>query len=153
MSQDYEALLDVGYDELPDPVLLPIGSWALKGRNTFVIKNEDPTKNYIALVKFFYRATEPMKDVDDDELSAIDPGDYGTASLDPFTIFIEGNGDWKKKVVPHLEKHGITRGSVRSMLEAFTGTDVTAYLGVRTFKTKEGDEVTVNQPTSFMLAD
>lgn len=150
MADNYEALLNRGWDEIPQPKTLPVGSWLLKARNAAYIAG-DVDQGKSPRVVFFYTPKEPMNDVDSAELSALG-NDYDLASNQiTKTFFIESNRNWDD-VRNFLNLHGVeTKGKTQiESLKAFKGTEIVSYLGVKTFTDKQTGNVRVdNEPKSF----
>lgn len=144
----YNEIVNRSWDDIPEPQLLPQGSWLLRGRNVAIFPpKEDGAATRVA---FFYEAKEPMDDVPQTELDALG-ADYSYAENDIVKqFFINRNKDWDN-VRKHLELHGIsTKGkSQPETFDAFKGTEVVAFLQTKTFVNGAGQQVTDNDPTSF----
>ncbi len=139
MANDYAALADVVYSELPDEKLLPDGTWLMAGRNAAYMPPKEESK---ARLTFFYNAKEPMDDVDEGELAELgDDYDY-TENDATYVIFIEGAKTWKKKVYPFLALHGIVpedeNENIKDTLKRFKGAEVYATLGQREYEDRDG---------------
>jgi hypothetical protein len=154
MSDNYEDLLDKSFDEIPEPQVLPVGSWRLEGRNATFQAPKEAGKS--ATVLFVYKAKEPMDDVDEDELAKLgEDYDYG---LKPIfvRIWLESGADFDK-VRKHLKNHGISLEggkSIKDILkEDFRGTEVIASLDKRSFVNGVGEEQEENTATMFVPAE
>lgn len=145
---NYEDILNRSWDNIPKDQLLPEGSWLLRGQNaTFQkAKTEDQSDRFL----FVYQVKEPMSDVDAQALQSL--GDFDITSKQVFfTLFVQRPKDWDI-VRAHLAKHGVPVSgvSIQDSLKAFKGTEVIAYLGTKTFTSKQtGEVVTDNDPTVF----
>ena len=148
--EGYEEILNRSWDDIPEELLLPVGSWLLTGRNASFLPAREEGKN--PRVLFFYTPKEPMDDVDQDALAEIGyPDNYDISENQIVkTIWIEGNRDWRQ-VKAHLEMHGVdtSAGSIMESLKAFRGTEVVAYLDQRQFTRANGEEQFENSPTNF----
>ncbi len=144
---DYEDILNQGRDQIPEPQLLPVGSWRLKNTGWSIIEAKDAGKNDCVL--FIYSATEPMQDVDEEALAAL--GDYDVATNKIFfRIWLETYSDWDK-VVKHIDKHNsvaVEGEKVKDMLNRIKGSVVIAWLDQRSYE-KNGEMVDSNDPTNF----
>ena len=147
MSENYSDILNTQWDDIPEPKVLPDGSYLLKLRNASYqpAKGEgDPT------VMFAYKVVEPMDDVPQDENDKLG-NDY---DYDLNTIFsrfwISNTADWAK-VRKHLEKHGVdvSGKTPTEALKDARGSEVVAFLQQRSYTNNSGQDVTENQPTNF----
>lgn len=148
MADNYQDILKRSWDDIPEPKLLPTGSWLLKGKNVAVFPPRE--EGQAMRVGFFYEAKEPMDDVSADELASLG-SDYSYAENDIVKqFFINRNKDWDS-VRKHLALHGIeTEGKTQDeTFKAFKNSEVVAYLGTKTFTTGQGETKTDNDPTSF----
>lgn len=147
-DNNYAAILERSWDDIPPPKLLPVGSWLLKGKNVAMFP---PKEDGAAIrIAFFYEAREPMDDVSEAELQALGE-DYSYAENDVVKqFFINRNKDWDS-VRKHLELHGIeTKGqSQKETFDAFKGSEVVAYLSTKTFVNGAGQQITDNDPSNF----
>lgn len=144
-ATNYADIANMTWDNIPEPKLLPDGSWLLRGRNAAYIAKKE---NLNARVLFFYQAKEPMSDVDQDALAAL--GDYDVTENDIVkTFWIEKQSQWND-VKAHLELHGVdVKGqSIPDSLKAFKGSEVISYLIQKSINTANGPKV-VNEPTTF----
>ncbi len=148
MTGDYEDILNRSWDEIPEPELLPVGSYRLKSRGATFMEAKASDQN--DRVMFIYNATEPLDDVDADALAAL--GDYDISQNRLFfTIWIESYADWDK-VRKHIAKHNIEAVPGETPKETFNrmkGSVVIAWLDHRSFESKSGDMVETNDPTQF----
>ena len=159
--EDYETIGDMSWDDVPDPKVLPKGPWVLAGKNAKRMPGragEDGKSDSSPYVLFFYKAVEPLVEVDDDELAAL--GDEYDVQINDLTfrIYIETKADYRK-VEAHLAKHGIVAGvseetgkkeSIDATLKRFKNSRVIGVLGQRTFKDRTGDLRTDNTIGSFV---
>lgn len=148
---NYEDILAGGWEGVPEPKLLPNGSWLLALRNgSFIPKDEDNEKSK-ARVILFYIAETPMADVDDDKLKEL--GDYDFENTDLVqTFYIERAVDWAR-VKRHLALHQGVQflDSIQETLKkGLKGAKVVGYLSDQTYKDKRtGKMVTKNVITEF----
>lgn len=150
MLSKYADILNQQWDDLPQPKLLPEGTYLLKGTNvSFFPANEEEDKS--ARVVFFYEVKEPMEDVEASELDKLGVN-YDFANNDiAAQFYINRPKDWAK-VRAHLEAHGINpEGKTQEeTFEAFKGTEVLAHITQNEYVSKRtGTSVTQNQPTLF----
>lgn len=153
-DDSYEAIAETSWDDIPEPKILPKGTWKLKGKNAKRMDGGEGTD----YVLFFYKANEPMSDVGDEDLDALGKDyDFNINDLS-YRIYTETLADYKMKVLPFLAKHGVTPNVDESTgkaegidltLKRFKGSEVLSVLGKRTFKNKMGDLVTDNTLTAF----
>lgn len=147
MSGEYAEILDRSWDEIPAVQNLPVGTWRLRGRNmTFRAGEGDNSDQYIMV----YVPKEPLDDVDEAALEELG-ADYDVENNRIFyRVWVETSADLDK-LRDHLAKHGIeTKGkTIRQTMEAFKGTEVFAYLDLRTYTNKSGEVVSTNDPSSF----
>lgn len=147
MSINYEDILNKTWDELPETVALPVGSWLLRGKGA---KYLEPKGDNSGQMLFIYGAKEAMNDVDQEDLDKLGPN-YDVTSNKVFVKFwIEDSSDWEQ-VRRHLKKHGIeTAGkSLPDTFKEFRGKEIVAYLDQRTYTNSAGDEVTENVASNF----
>jgi len=146
----YDDILNRSWDDMPEAGLLPVGSWVITARNGAYLPPRDKTN---ARVIFFYKAKEPMDDVDPDALAelGITSGEYDLGMNEiTYTIWIEGPRDWQK-VKAHLELLGVDPEglTLKESLKAVKGADVVAFLDQNSFTRRDGTKVDENRPTSF----
>lgn len=146
-TEKYTDLLSKAWGDIPEPKLLPTGSWLLKGRNVSVFPPRE--EGQATRVAFFYSAVEPMDDVSEVELQGLGE-DYSYSENDIVKqFFINRNKDWDK-VRQHLALHGVeAQGSIKDTFDAFKNSEVVAYLGTKTFTDGSGQTRTDNDPTQF----
>lgn len=144
---DYADILNKSWDEIPEVVPVPKGSYLLKGQNaTFQpAKGEDGSPS----VLFVYRVKEPMDDVDTGELEALG-ANYDLEANRIFTRFwINDGSDWDK-VRKHLAKHGVPlKGNIADSLKEFKGAEVVAFVDQRNFTDNAGQSQTENTAANF----
>lgn len=148
MTEKYEDILNMNWDNIPEPKLLPVGSWLLRGRNVAVFQPKEEGQSI--RVAFFYEAKEPMEDVNQTELEALG-ADYSYSENDIVKqFFINRNKDWDN-VRKHLALHGVDVNgqSIAASFKAFKGAEVVAFLTTKTFTGGDGQTRTENDPTGF----
>lgn len=149
MPDKYSEILARSWDAIPQPKLLPQGTWLLRVRNvSYFPANEE--KNMPERVAFFFEAKEPMDDVDAQEIAALGEGyDYAINDVvAQFSIFRPK--DWAD-VRKLLELLGVTtqgQEQAATFSEA-KGQEVLGYLIQSTYTKKDGISVTDNKPTTF----
>ena len=144
---EYSDILKKSWDELPEPQVLPTGSWRLRLSNATYQPAKSADKTDVVL--FVYSPQEPMADVNESELAALG-AEYDVQSNRIFSrFFVADNADWQR-VRKHIIKHGIkAEGKIEKSLKDLKGTDVVAFLTQRTFTTDAGDTVTTNEAQNF----
>lgn len=149
-DETYESILTKSWDDIPEPELLPVGSYLLRCRNA----TYRPAKGDMsAQVLFVYNPKEAMDDVDQDELT--DLGEYDITQNRLFaTFWVEDNVDWAK-VRTHIQKHGVDPAgqSIGESLKAMTATEIISYVRTENYENKQGETVTKNTPTQFVSVD
>lgn len=150
MAENYEEILNRGWDEVPEVKVLPEGSWLLAGRNAAYKEPEGDSNPFLM---FVYEPKEPMDDVDTDALDELGADyDFSNNRLF-FRMWLETSADWDK-VRKHLVKHGIdVSGSIKDSLDAFKGTEIVSYLEQRSYTDNAGEPQVTNDPTQFAKAD
>lgn len=154
-DDSYEAIAETSWDDLPDPQVLPKGTWRVKGKNAKRMAGGEGGNPYVL---FFYKAVEPMSDVEDEDLNGLGTDyDFGINDLS-FRIYTETLADFRK-VEAHLAKHGIVPAKdeetgksegIDATLKKFRNAEVLTVLGKRTFKDKTGELRTDNTMTAFV---
>lgn len=148
MADNYADILNRSWDEIPEPKVLPNGTWLLRGNNVGYFPAKEEGKS--TRVAFFYTPKEAMDDVDEAELDQLGP-DYDLADSDVVKqFFINRSKDWDA-VRKHLALHGIdtTGKSQVETFKEFNGTEVLSYLGTKTYTDSSGKTVEQNDPTQF----
>lgn len=146
---NYEDILNTLWDAIPEPEVLPGGSWLLRAKGAKYFPAGEDTS---ARVMFIYGAKEPMQDVDESALKALEAKNYDVSSNRIFfTVWIEDGASWQT-VRNHLKKHGIDLAgkSPQQSLKEVRGKEVVAFLDTRTYQNKAGDNVTENTATNFV---
>lgn len=160
MSLNYEEILDKSWDELPEQVAVPDGTYLLRGTGAKLKEASSEDGNDYVL--FMYKVVSATDDVDEKALAAIVKGGEVEDVAKPvsYRVWIEQASDFRK-VGRHLEKHGVDPRdyeeegndfleNLKAALKAFRGTEINGYLTTRTFTTQGGDEVEENQVTAFI---
>lgn len=152
MSQSYDDLMNMSWDEIPDTKVLPVGTWRLRGKSVSYKEAKDGDSNPYFM--FVYTPQEPGEDVDADDLMELG-ADYVLSNNKVFfRMWVEGPSDMKA-VMRHLAKHGIDveSGNIGDSLKAFKGTEVMAELTQRTFTDNSGDERVENDAQKFAAVE
>ena len=150
---DYTDILDRSWDDIPEPQLLPVGTWRLRSRNA--VYKEAPSGDKDDYIMFVYSPTEPLDDVDVESLAEL--GEYDYASNRLFVRFyVADMQDWNN-VRKHMAKH--TGADVsgektpRQSIKDFKGGEVNAYLGVRNYTDNAGEAREENVASQFRSVD
>lgn len=150
MANTYEDVLNTAWGNIPQPKTLPVGSYALVGRNATYQPRKSDDKSDAVL--FVYGVREPMEDVDSDALSELGD-DYDLNNNTIFhRIYVETSLDWDK-VRAHLNKHGVETPQDKTLgdaLKEFKGTEVVAFLNQRSYVNAAGEAKVDNSPTGFI---
>lgn len=144
---DYAEIAALSWENIPEPKVLPAGSYLLRGKNATYQPSKDADKSPSFL--FVYGVKEPMDDVPAEDLEALGDG-YDVENNQIFhRIWVETAVDFDK-VRKHLELHGIeVKGSIPDTLKKFKGTQVVAYLKQRNFTDKSGANRVDNNAEQF----
>lgn len=143
----YEDLADMGWDDIPEPKLLPVGSWRLKARNATYKEGKGDSNPYFM---FVYVPSAPLDDVDADKLIELG-ADYDVSNNRIFhRMWVETASDFDA-VRKHLAKHGIELEgkSVKETLAAFKGTEVIGAIGIKVFTDRSNEERQENVVEAF----
>lgn len=151
MTTDYSDLLNRSRKDIPKPALLPEGMWRLRAQRAQFFEPRQEDQNPRVVV--WYKAVEPLSDVDPDALAAL-PADYDFANTPLEANFWLGElKDWDK-LNAHLDMLGVDSSlTVVDALKAVTGREVNAYLDQDTYTPKNGEPETKNVPKNFISAD
>jgi len=149
----YGDIANLAWEDIPEPKLVPTGTWKLEGRNAVYLPKKEGDAESKAKVLFFYNAYEAMGDVRDEDLDAL--GDYNLENSDLSAMFyIERETDWDK-VKKHLALHGVEpKGSIPETLKKFKHTKVLGFVDQQTYKSRQtGKMVTGNTLSEFAALD
>lgn len=151
MSQDFEDLLNMTWDDIPVPQTIPDGGWMLAGANVALVKPKDDNGDLKVL--FTYKAKSPVSVAQDllDEM-----GEYDITINDlNYTIYIKSAADWDK-VRKHVALHGIelegalfTADKKLAFAKAFRNAEIVAEVGTRSYENSEGVTVFDNSLSKF----
>lgn len=148
---DYEDIMTESWDDIPTDKLLPVGSYRLRCTNVSYVKAKAVDANDAFL--FIYSVVSSEADVDQDELDLL--GDYDlTEKKVFFRAWVESAADFDA-VRKHMKKHGIDPSgrTVKETIDELKGTEVIAYLDLRTFTNNLGETVQENSPKQFAPTD
>lgn len=152
MSDEYDDILQRGWEDLPDEALLPTGTYRLKARNAKYMPSPEDGKSPKILV--FFSVMEATSDVDGDALADLGDDYDLTENEVVHTIYIERQVDWKKRVKPFLEKLGVdATGNIVDALKAVKNKEIYGSLDQRSFTNRNGETETVNNITGFRAVD
>lgn len=149
MVEKYADIADQSWDDLPQPKVLPEGTWLLRGTNVSYFP-EDKKNDKKARVVFFYDFKEPMDDVDQSELQALgEDYDFGNNDVAK-QFYINKPKDWAG-VRKHLELHGVDceGKSQPETFDAFKGTEVLSYITKGVYTNRAGESVEQNVASTF----
>ena len=148
MTIDYEALMNGSWDDIPQPKMLPDGTWKLKLKGAAFKPSSQEGKS--STVLFIYAPKEAMDDVDAAALAALGD-DYDLDLNKVFVRFwVESADDWNQ-VRRHLGKHGVkTEGkSIVASFKEAKGSEIFAFITTRDYVNGQGIEVTENAAAQF----
>ena len=149
-NESYEDLMERSWDEIPEAMVVPVGTYRLRGiRAKFMPAKGDKNDCFL----FVYAPKEAWNDVDADELAAL--GDYDITQNRCYArLWVETAKDWDN-VRNHLKKHGVDPAgrSIKESLTAFEGTEVIAWLDQRSYTNSVGENETENDPKQFAPTD
>lgn len=130
VSDGFEALMNRTYNDIPDEVTLPNGTYRLKARNAAVMAPRDEGQNGKFVI--FFIPKEPMDDVDPDDL----PDDITAAEVSA-TVWLERPRDWKK-AFDILAKLGVdVEGkSLPEAAKAARGKEIFAAVSTRVYQSQ-----------------
>jgi hypothetical protein len=152
MSDDtYANYLDRGWDEIPEPVVLPGGTWTLQCKGVS-FKKGDAGKSDVFL--FNYIPVSPGADVDEDALDSLG-ADYDFAMNRIFKRFFISETQDLKRLRDHMLRHQgfrMPEGTIAEHMEnikplrtALDGTMITAELVPNTYTNSSGDLIENNE--------
>ena len=122
MSSNYEHLYKAGWDNIPEPKVLPVGHWTLTPIGVFFNAPKEEGKS--PRISFKYEAVGPLGDVDPRALKAL--GENYQFSMNDNIYngdqFWLGNAKDDRKVVQHIEKHGVRVNGRALLVPADDGT-------------------------------
>lgn len=146
VNSGFEALMNRAYDEIPDEVVLPNGTYRLKTRNAAVIPPREAGQNGKFVV--FFIAKEALNDVDPADL----PDDITSAEISA-TVWLERPRDWKK-AFDLLAKIGVdTEGkNLVEAAKAAKGKEVNAAVSTRSYMSNGATRVS-NEAKDFASID
>lgn len=147
MSENYEDILSMSWDQIPVVKLLPVGSYLLRSRSASFQPAKEAGKN--ASVMFVYTVKEPMDDVKTEELADLGEGYDLDANRIFKRFYIETAADWDQ-VRKHLVKHQVElTGSILETLKTVKGHEVIGYLEQRSFVNAAGEAQQNNEAVTF----
>lgn len=160
---DYTDLLSRSWDEMPDPVLLPVGRWEFECKGVSHKEGQgDNSPNFM----FVYVPKRPTDDVDEEVLEALAESQGGELDYSGNRIFKRmyySDGNELRRVRDHMLKHQGFRmpaGSIQDHIDnpkvlsaALNGTTVLAYMEQRAYTTTEGEAREVNELGRVVAVD
>lgn len=149
MPSKFADIAEQQWNDIPEPKLLPEGTYLLRGTNVSYFP-ADKENDKSARVVFFYETKEAMDDVPESKLKELGEG-YDFANNDiAQQFFINRAKDWDR-VRKHLSAHGIDVDgkTMPETFEEFRGTEVLAHLVQDEYVNHAGVPITQNKPTLF----
>lgn len=145
---DFESLLSMTADTVPEPKLVPTGTWTLKGKK-IIAKEGDGSNGVLARFTVVFNATTPHEDVDEEETAG---GEWKGEAIF-HDIRIEKKSDMSQ-LVKLLGVAGIDteEGTVSDWIKAFNSAkpSVIATVSKRTWTdTNTGDLRSANSLKGF----
>jgi hypothetical protein len=144
-TEDLGNIMDRSWNDMPEVLLLPVGTYKLVTRNIAYMAPKEAGQNGKVVV--FFIPKEPLSDVDTSDL----PENYDiTENEVTATFWIERNKDWQP-VRDLLKALGVDTEGGDSMKDTFKAArkkEITAYVDVRSFQSR-GQTVTQNVATDF----
>lgn len=148
---DYDDILNRTWDDIPEPVLLPGGSWLVVGQTAGLVKPKDEGGKLKVL--FNLKAKEPVQ-VAQEELDEL--GDYDITINDlQYTVYIESAADWDK-VRKFLEIFGVEMSGrivggdgKLTFAKAFRGAEAVAEVGQRNYTNQDNEVIWQNSLSKF----
>jgi len=143
---DYEKLLETGWEDIPEPKVLPDGTWLLQCVKAKYQAGGDKTN---ANVMFIYVPKMPMDDVREDELEELEGYDWAKNQIF-FKIWLQRPADWAK-LRSHLSKHHIDVDSLNKAdsIAAAQGTEIYGQLADGSYKNAQNENVLDNKIVAF----
>ena len=147
---DYKDILSKQWKDLPQPKLLPNGSWLL--RVTKVIEPEADAK--WPQFTFMMAAKQAMDDVSAADIEALGE-DYDVSQSVIFHRMWASRETDFDKICRFLEKLGLDMDNltIGDALEKAKGSEIVAYVDTETYNDKDGNSVTRNTAGSFSAAE
>ena len=144
---NYSDIAKLTWGNIPEPKLLPDGSWLLRAQMAKYMPARDEDGN--PQVLFVYGAKEPMSDVRAEDLDALG-SNYDLGANRIFVRFYVSNAAEWDNVRKHLAKHGVeAEGPIVDTLKKVRGTEVVGYLTTRSFVDGSGNQRSENTAGQF----
>ena len=152
-NEDYASLGHRSWKDIPEPTVLPKGSYRLRVRKASFKEAQDERSNDIAL--FVFSVVEPLDDVHEDDLAAL--GDNYDFSGNRIFVrqYLADSSDYRS-LKTLLGKLGIApdpNEEPAETLKSVKGQEIIAFLDQRTYKNNAGDNVTENTATGFIAVE
>jgi hypothetical protein len=137
VEDGFAALMNRTYDDIPDEVTLPNGSYRLKVRNATVMEPREAGQSGKLMI--FYIPKAALGDVDPSDL----PSDITSAEVQ-HQIWLERPRDWKR-AYETLAKHGveIEGKNLKEAAKAARGKEVNAAVSSRSFQSNGATRVSL----------
>ncbi len=153
MTESYEDILGRSWGDIPEIMLLPVGTWRLRARNATLIRPKQPDQSHVILIT--YTPMEPLDDVDVEEIAELGDG-YDWAANRLFARFwVEDGADWDK-VRKHFTLLGIDcpQGeTIQETLKRVKGAEINSYVGVESYKNAQQEMEHRNNVSGFTAVD
>lgn len=158
MSDSYEDIMNMTWEDIPEAVTLPVGPYKVKGKFLSYRAAQDEGQNDRFSLTFSVEA--PLDGVDEDALAQLgDDYDFSVNQVEK-TLWIDSRASWAE-VARTLRTVGIEPagaifeqdGKVSKQLQrAFRGVEIGAHIGERTYE-KDGEMRTTNTLSKFISLD
>jgi hypothetical protein len=155
MSDSYEDILNMTWEDVPEAVTLPVGPYRVKGKFLSYRAAADEGQNDRFSLSFVVQG--PLEGVDEDALAQLGEDYDFAANQVEKTVWIENRASWGE-VAKTLRTVGVEpSGSIfeqdgkvsKALQRAFRGVEVGAHLGERTYE-KDGEMRTTNTLSKFI---
>jgi hypothetical protein len=150
--EDYTELLKRSRKDIPKPEILPTGMWRVRAQRGHFFEPREADHN--PRVVIWYKATEPLSDVDPDELGELPAEyDYGNTQLEA-VFFLGELKDWDN-LNSHLDLLGVDDDlSTEEALKAVGGREAVCFVDRDSFTDRATGEPRIrNVPKAFQAAD
>src|SRR5512138_197090 len=148
---DYADILKQSWADIPQPKLLPVGSWELRCTSAKLAPPKQADQK--VQVQFSFAPVEPMSDVSDEALQELGTDDYSAATEAIFHRMFFSSPSDKQKVRTLLLRLGVANVdelSVEQSLKAAVNGTAVAYLVQESYQAKSGETGVKNAISHFI---
>jgi len=143
MDNDYNDVMNKGWDELPETQLTPRGTYRLKARSVAEVLPKEKGASGKVLVT--YTPVEAMDDVDEAAMQAFEAAGLDVRDQEIVVTFWLGKvKDWHR-LKAHIALHGVDlsqfRDNKRDALKAMKGCEIMATVQPRKFTVNKEERV------------